>query len=202
MKKNIWNFLIVIVFALIALPTLAQQNETGTFRDDRDNKTYKWVKIGTQIWMAENLNYNCYAGTWCPNNNGALCSAYGRIYNFRSAQSVCPIGWHLPSKDEWLLLIDELGGEKIAGGKAKSVDGWEIPNVGATNESGFTALPGGGRFSKNDTYDEVGRRALWWSSDNGYTIQIFTVASSGEGFGFWFMEPDLGDYYVRCIKNN
>jgi len=106
---------------------------------ERDNEIYKAVKIGEQIWLAENLRYNILNDSWCYRNETANCEKYGRLYNWYAAIKVAPKGWHLPSDKEWDILIDELGGEKVAGSKMKEkgLKTWAKSNNGATNSSGF-----------------------------------------------------------------
>ncbi len=127
-------------------------------------KTYKTVKIGTQIWMAENLNYagpNGDIGRYYD-NDPANGEKYGRLYAWEEAMKVCPEGWHLPSKEEWEILMNFAGGEKIAGKKLKAKDGW-FEDGNGTDDYGFSALPGGLCFSDGNFID-VGSRGYWWSS--------------------------------------
>ncbi len=133
--------------------------------DERDGKQYKVVKIGIQWWMAENLNYATSRGSWCYGDNRANCDKYGRLYDWRTAVTACPPGWHLPSDHEWSRLIQYLGGEKVAGGKLKEAGTmhWKSPNTGATNSSGFSALPGGYRLP-NGSFYHIGVYGFWWSS--------------------------------------
>jgi uncharacterized protein (TIGR02145 family) len=131
----------------------------SSLTDSRDGQTYSLVEIGTQCWMAENLNYS--TGTnWCFDNNPSNCVTYGRLYDWHTAISACPDGWHLPSDSEWQVLVDYLGGDAVAGGKMKTVSGWSTPNAGATNESGFSALPGGNRLGN---FNELGIQGYWWT---------------------------------------
>lgn len=149
--------------------------------------------------MAENLAFQ--SGS-CYNNNSNNCKKYGKLYAWTVALDVCPDGWHLPSDEDWRILINYLGGEKVAGGKLKEAgtDNWQDPNVGATNESGFTALPGGNQSSS--AFKNIGFKTAWWSS------KIYM----GSNLYHWSVEYDkseinrrLGyDYYsfsVRCIKD-
>lgn len=158
--------------------------KNNTMKDPRDNKTYKTVKIGDQVWMAENLNYNsCFSYCYgeepsnMQNSNPGLCNKYGRLYKWEAATEACPGGWHLPSKDEFETLIQTVGGSDNAGIKLKSVDGWkfEKKETVGTDEYGFTALPGGyrmeydfsGYVSQNvKSYDFIGDKtaAYFWSS--------------------------------------
>jgi len=199
------SLLIVIVAVMIAINSLAQS--TNTFTDSRDGKTYKTVKIGTQTWMAENLAFRTSSGCWAYNNNQSNVINYGYLYNWSTANEGCPSGWHLPSATEWNKLNSFLG-EGVSGGKLKEsgITHWNNPNVGATNESGFTALPGGSRTSNSgETYFEDLRRVgYWWSStkDNngaptGRQLWCGDVSLNGNGG----MPPEQTGFSVRCIKN-
>jgi len=137
--------------------------------DNRDGKTYRAVKIGSQIWMAENLNYNAN-GSMCHNGESVNCEKYGRLYNWTTARKVCPAGWHLPSDEEWQTLVNFAGGSD-AGKKLKAKKGWNSFTVGSywsyyeqsgngTDEYGFSALPGGGY--SNGSFDNVGNDGSWW----------------------------------------
>ncbi|HOR61199.1 MAG TPA: FISUMP domain-containing protein [Bacteroidales bacterium] len=145
-----------------------------SFTDPRDNNTYRTVQIGNQIWMAENLKYLPSVvgpGTGSKTNpyyyvydyvgtnvdaakQSAIYTTYGVLYNWEAAKTACPTGWHLPSDAEWTILTNYLGGEAVAGGKLKETGTthWNSPNEGATNETDFTALPGGNR-ANSDYFD-------------------------------------------------
>lgn len=142
------SFLTTIVILAISFCLVAQP--TGTFTDPRDGKVYKTVKIGTQTWMAENLDFKAESGCWAYNNDQNNVKTYGYLYNWKTAKKVCPSGWHLPSKDEWSALLTYFGGEESAGDKLKEAGTvhWQKPVSAATNESGFTAIPGGFRKMK------------------------------------------------------
>jgi len=117
------------------------------------------VVIGTQTWAAKNLNCNV-AGSVCYDNDPANCNIYGRLYDWCTAMRVCPSGWHLPSGEEWQVLVDLAGGDDVAGRYLKATDGW---NSGGNGEGafGFSALPGGTGHSNGAFYD-VGYRGSWW----------------------------------------
>lgn len=140
------------------------------FIDSRDGITYKTVVIGTQTWMAENLNY-ITGNSWCYDNSTTNCSTYGRLYDWNTALTACPAGWHLPSSAEWNTLSNYLGDFiSQVGGKMKSVIGWSSPNTGATNQSGFTGLPGGIRSSSNGFFIDNNTKGYWWSSTEQISI--------------------------------
>jgi len=122
---------------------------------------FKTVKIGNQVWMAENLNIDIQ-GSKCYEDNPENCKKYGRLYYYGIAVQACPKGWHLPSDKEWQMLIDFVGGEKTAGTKLKATSGWndyEGKSGNGTDEYGFSALPGGG-----GSFNYVGEGGFWWSS--------------------------------------
>jgi uncharacterized protein (TIGR02145 family) len=209
------------VLILASLPSVAKSQLT-----DIDGNTYKTVQIGHQLWMAENLRTAKYSdGTeiplvtgsewysmttpgysWYNNNYKIFGKIYGALYNWYAVETgnLCPTGWHVPTDDEWTALSAYLGGDNSAGGKLKEkgTAHWKSPNGGATNNSGFNALPGGGRWVIG-RFDLIYRRGYWWSSsgseDNteamsrmiGYEESIFKKTSSLKGSGF----------SVRCIKD-
>jgi len=137
----------------------------NTFTDSRDGHVYKTVTVGTQTWMAENFAFKSDSGCWANNNDIKNVAIYGYLYNFESAKNLCPIGWHLPSLDEWKTLISNFGIKDDAGGKLKETGflHWKAPNEGATNESGFNGLPGGCR-NEIETFAPIGETGFWWTS--------------------------------------
>jgi uncharacterized protein (TIGR02145 family) len=162
-----------------------------SFTDFRDGKTYNTVLIGTQCWMKQNLNVgSLISGTVTQTNNGVIekycyenkedsCTVYGGLYqwdeymnytpqsssNPSGRQGICPSGWHIPSDAEWLQLVNFLGGNGVAGGKMKEAgtSHWKSPNYGATNSSGFTALPAGTR-DIDGTFDDKNLGAFLMSA--------------------------------------
>jgi uncharacterized protein (TIGR02145 family) len=134
-----------------------------TFTDPRDSQVYPTVQIGDQCWMQKNMNYQT-GNSWCYDNNSSNCNTYGRLYDWETALKVCPNGWHLPSDAEWQKLVDFLGGD-AAGGKMREpgTNHWKSPNQGATNSSGFSALPGGYRYTNGD-FGNLKFNANFWSA--------------------------------------
>ena len=193
-----------LVFILIALMAVAAV-AADSFTDPRDGKKYKTVKIGSQIWMAENLNYEI-AESYCYNNDTSNCKKYGRLYTRDAALKACPAGWHLPSMDEFKALIETVGGEKIAGEKLKSKSGWNDGGNGS-DAFGFSALPAGVWFDGGITGDGAGfseetvGTGFWGATENGnkelYEMNLVDNESSpyfsyrGRGFG----------NSVRCVKD-
>jgi len=135
--------------------------------DSRDAQTYRTVKIGTQTWLAQNLNFKA-AGSECYDNKESNCAKYGRLYNWEASLKACPVGWHLPSDDEWNALVAFAGGDKVAGKKLKAKSGWNKPSNG-TDDFGFSALPGGIGNSDGLFTGDVGDDGYWWSATESYT---------------------------------
>ena len=174
----------------------------GTFTDPRDGQTYDLIEIGTQIWFAENINYEI-GDSWWYEDNSAYGDIYGRLYTWDAALNACPSGWHLPTDDEWTVLTDFLGGEPVAGGKMKETGTthWNSPNTGATNSSGFTGLPGGNR-TPNGWSGFLGDYGRWWSSteDSGYNGWARNLNYSY--VHVWrFGSLKASGYSVRCLKD-
>jgi uncharacterized protein (TIGR02145 family) len=167
---------------------------------DFDGNVYPTILIGNQWWMAENLRTSTYAngdlipnvvssaawdvlstGAWCSvNNQTSNDELLGKLYNWHTTadpRNVCPIGWHVPSDEEWNELIVFLdpsyspltigSAPSAASGKLKSVEGWMAPNEGANNQSGFSALPAGSRFEQ-DFFFGISTAAHWWSSTEAF----------------------------------
>ncbi|GBU20859.1 hypothetical protein R80B4_00746 [Fibrobacteres bacterium R8-0-B4] len=128
-------------------------------------QTYKTVVIVGKRWMAENLNIN-RGNSWCYDNNNSNCDKYGRLYDWNTAKTACPKGYHLPSRQEWRSLVDYAGGDKKAGKKLKARSGWNS-NDNGKDDFGFSALPGGYRTSDGSFYS-AGSYGLWWTAaENG-----------------------------------
>lgn len=195
---------------------------------DIDGNVYRTVQIGAQCWMAENLRTTTYAygdpilnitnnlgwtqltnGTWAHyENNVSFENPYGKLYNWYAVadpRNVCPSGWHVPTDAEWTVLSDYLGGQGVAGGKMKSVGTqyWLDPNTGATNESGFSGLPGGNRNGIGGYFSLLGNGGTWWSA---------SMSIGGEYP--WTRALDVGNatiirnynymrsgFSVRCLRN-
>lgn len=187
---------------------ISEGPEYGTFTDPRDGNVYKTVKIGNQTWFAENLRY---AVNW---NNGnqtgqpALSynnTIYGKLYNWYAVNTatLCPQGWHIPTDAEWTILTNFLGGVEAAGGKMKSVTGWTAPNTAATNESGFTGLPGGYRIVNGEIV-LLGSWGYWWSSTpygygtNSAVLWSLGRSSGGISTGYYLRTGALS---CRCLKD-
>ena len=197
---------------------------------DQEGNVYKTIVIGTQEWMAENLNTSSYrngdaivtgldnsawgattSGAWSYyNNDASYACPFGKLYNWfacTDARGLCPVGWHVPSDDEWTVLIDFLGGQYVAGGKMKSTGVvedetglWLSPNLEATNSSGFSGLPAGGRYLLGYSY--LGDSGDWWDSS-------FSGTNSASGRDLFFYDGNAAVLFtskisglsVRCLRD-
>lgn len=189
---------------------------SGTMTDPRDDRVYDIVKIGNQWWMAENLNYDIQGSSWNYDDDPSNGDIYGRLYSWEAAKTACPNGWHLPTDIEWETLGEHLANYWWnAGGDLKSVgiveEGtglWHSPNTGATNESGFTALPGGYRRFGHSFYDIYYKTYFWaegtgaFSEENNWFGGYGLIYDDSELHEKWY-GSDSSDYnfYVRCIKS-
>jgi uncharacterized protein (TIGR02145 family) len=193
---------------------------------DIDGNIYLTIKIGDQWWMMENLKVTHYRngdpipnvtdyGGWEALSTGAYCNydndeghvaVYGRLYNWYAvddSRNIAPEGWHVPSDAEWQTLVDYLGGNLVAGGKMKEagISHWYTPNEGATNESGFTALPGGYRWF-DGSFGYMGNEAYFWSftEANSLTAWCRGLFYFSSGVGRYSDGKRLG-HSVRCVRD-
>jgi uncharacterized protein (TIGR02145 family) len=202
---------------------------SGLMVKDVDGYIYKTVKIGGQIWMAENLRTTRYndgsafipfhdqSEGWCKNtplycyyhNDVANKDVYGALYNWHAVNTgeLCPKGWHVPDSLEWTTLTSYLGGNSVAGGKMKETGTahWSSPNIDATNESGFTALPGGARSCGGHGdffFQGIGIGSGFWSA----------TQNTSTGAYYWYLTKSSGGIIVgtdskalgisvRCLKD-
>lgn len=137
-----------------------------SFTDPRDGKSYDIVQIGSQTWMAENLNYDA-EGSACPDGDERNCSKLGRLYTWADAQKVCPEGWRLPDSSDFATLIASVGGVDVAGKALKATSGWFKKGNGSDNY-GFAARPAGYRQGGSENapgkFDGIGGYAHFWSA--------------------------------------
>jgi uncharacterized protein (TIGR02145 family)/uncharacterized repeat protein (TIGR02543 family) len=169
-------------------------------KDSRDGKEYKTVEIGNQVWMAENLNYDA-EGSKCYGNKPANCAKYGRLYDWKTAMTACPTGWHLPDDEEWKTLEDAVGGSSAPiGQKLASKRGWE--NGNGTDDFGFSALPGG--FGGSG-FDFVGFYGDWWSAtendDNTAWYRRIDHLDGEPELVYRSSDSKSGLKSVRCVRD-
>ncbi len=226
--KRILMYCTSLLFLLIFPLALKAQKKVT----DIDGNVYRTVKIGTQIWMAENLKTTKYRNgepipnvinnaQWASSNTGAYCwynnnsankSTYGALYNWYAVsdiRNIAPVGWHVATDADWTILTIFLNGEGVAGGKLKEsgTAHWKDPNQGATNNNGFTALPGGGRVEKSK-FDYMGLNGAWWAYSVVPRRGEFNIGSTSEWNRYIsYISPSIYrvninkhyGYSVRCI---
>jgi uncharacterized protein (TIGR02145 family) len=173
--------------------------DKDSFIDSRDGKSYNTVKIGEYTWMAENLNLDT-DGSECYENLDSNCDTYGRLYYWYTADTVCPSGWHLPSIEEWSDLIENMGGQDIAGNRLKALSGWEEAGDGS-DVCGFSALPGGIFVPAGYKYEAY--TGIWWSSTKTteYGAADFWIYNSQSQVQQNNGDLDSQADAVRCIKD-
>jgi len=208
------KFTVALVCTLLCTTIFAQQK--GTYTDMRDGKIYKTTKIVEQVWMAENLNYEasgskCYKDNFRHPNEAANCKKYGRLYDWYTAMKACPGGWHLPSQEEWKILIKAVGGEKTAGKYLKATSSWyDYKGKSGNGEDtfGFSALPGGDGFPSG-SFDYAGCNGHWWSSSDirfDYEIigdQAAHMIMDCQGEDAFILSSELNFLMsVRCIQDH
>ena len=171
----------------------------GTLLDSRDGQTYKTVAIGSQMWMAQNLNYAA-ANSYCYNDNVANCTKNGRLYIWTAAMEACPSGWHLPSKAEFETMFATVDDSLHLGEKLKSTSGWALQGHG-NDKLGFTALPAGGRLNKR-SYENQGYGAYFWSSTPFDSDVAYLMYLNYNRSGAFILSYD--NYFafsVRCVQD-
>ncbi|MBQ3720307.1 MAG: fibrobacter succinogenes major paralogous domain-containing protein [Fibrobacter sp.] len=204
--------------------------EYGELVDDRDGQTYKTVKIGDQVWMAENLNFEMDNSS-CYNDSVEYCEKYGLLYTWAVAmdsadtwsttdkdcgygeecsptypvRGICPDGWHLPTQAEWDTLFTAVGGKSVAGIKLKSTNGWNDDDGESGNGMdafSFLALPAGYR-DYGGYYKNEGNTANFWSStgnDSSYAYEM-RLNYSNDYAGLYNVNKNNG-FSIRCLKDD
>ena len=188
-----------------------------------EGETYNTVVIGSQTWMAENLNYNTSGGK-CYNNNESNCKIYGRLYDWATAmglpsscnssncasqvgakhKGICPNGWHIPSAEEWGILIEFVGGSS-AGRYLKALTGWDRDVYGndgnGEDKYGFSALPAGGYDDDDGSFYDVGSYGDWWSSSEDRSDYADYRGINRDGYVWYISAVKSNLKSVRCIKD-
>ena len=213
-----------LLVTLSVTTVFAQDSKTTSPAADE----FKTVTIGTQEWMAKNLNIGAFrngepipeaktkmhweaaykneAAAWCYyNNNPANGKKFGRLYNWYAVndpRGLCPDGWHVPRDKEWAVLVSSLGGENSAGPKMKSSTGWNGGGSG-NNSSGFTGLPGGERLYKDAGFYHIDNIGFWWSSTKNDKWNAWYRALH---YRYTLAGRDSGGmntgFSVRCVRND
>lgn len=213
--------------------TFTVSSDTGIVTDI-DGNIYHKVAIGTQVWLVENLKVTHYrngdpipnvtdGSQWIGLNTGAYCNyyndstnanTYGRLYNWYAVddpRGLAPEGWHVPSLAEWHTLVDFLGGDLVAGGAMKDTILWQLPNTGATNSSGFSALPGGCHNDgySYDSYDYDSNfhsmtYSTYFFSSSDYLLPTHAWICCLSSYDPRVLCPTnykQGGYSVRCVRD-
>jgi len=222
-------------------PPPLPESVKGTFIDVRNGKVYKTITVVGQTWMAENLNYST-RDSWCYGEGGNIyknavqqpplssaaiqdnCVKYGYLYTWETAKTACPIGWHLPTSDEWETLIDSAGGYTTferyygAGKVLRSTSGWfdyAGNNTGnGTDDFGFSALPGGSGYSSSDGISyrgDIGTYGTWWTTTQSGSDRVYVLAMSSYSSSDYSSRYNVSMgvvntgqnliYSVRCLQN-
>lgn len=208
---------LLFLLSLVAVSSRCQNKKT----------IIKSVKICDQVWMSENLNVSKYrngdailqvtdptawsnltTGAWCYYNNDPAYGAnfYGKLYNWfavNDPRGLAPSGWHVPSHDEWTTLATCLGNNPGGQIKEAGTSHWLTPNTGATNSSGFTGLPAGGRSNSNGAFFGIGENANWWTSTGLSVTHARTrfVVYNNTFLAFPGQDFKSAGYSVRCIRD-
>jgi uncharacterized protein (TIGR02145 family) len=234
MKTIIMLILALLTIFLFANGCRKDENDNNVVKDIEGN-LYHTVRIGNQVWMVENLRTTKYndgteivhpsdSAAWNHNTTGAFCwypgidntdkMVYGALYNQYSVKTgrLAPGGWHVSTLQDWIALTEYLGGESVAGGflKESGFTHWCNPNTGATNQSGFTALPGG--YTTKINFNNIGGfngmtyTGIWWTPSESegapdymyaFEIDYFTR----EVFRYGRFASSFDGFSVRCVKD-
>ena len=170
---------------------------SGNMTDSRDGQSYKTVTIGSQTWMAENLNYKT-TNSFCYEDNASNCTKYGRLYTWDAATTACPSDWRLPTKAEFETLIAAVGGESAAGKMLKATSGWGSSANGVDDYS-FSVLPAGYKVN-NGGYENEGDFTYFWTSTGTNSSKAYVMGLSfSRDAGLIDADKNYG-YSVRCVK--
>lgn len=224
---------VIVKYAVSTIDKIIfNDNRGGNTITDIDGNVYTILEIGSQSWLGQNLKTTRYndgtpipqqtvASLWVSLSTPAYCwydnhssnkEPYGAFYNWHvtnaagnGGKNPCPVGWHVPDDTEWTTLIDYLGGKTVTGGKLKEEGTlhWKPPNSGATNVTGFTALPGGFRGTAG-SFVEMGKQGSWWSSDGHPTFTSSAYYRSMSAASAGVYRHYLGKAFgmsIRCIKD-
>ncbi|MCX6258773.1 MAG: fibrobacter succinogenes major paralogous domain-containing protein [Bacteroidia bacterium] len=229
MKSKLLIYLFIVIGIVIMLMNSCKKDDNNNIVKDIDGNVYHTVTIGSQVWMVENLKTTKFNdGTaiplvtdslawsylftpgfcWYNNDASTYKNTYGALYNWYAVNTgkLCPPGWHVPSDAEWTQLTDFLGGDSIAGGKMKESGTihWYSPNIGATNSSRFTALPGGFR-GNNGTFTSLVGFGSWWSVTEAVddaSSAYLRLLGYDRANVLRFIDAKSDGFSVRCVRDN
>ena len=225
--KTILSSFILSAFILVSLITGCSKDENPPDSvTDIEGNIYKTVRIGNQVWMAENLKASTFSDgseipdvpdatdwnelttqgrCWYNNDEAANKDIYGALYNYYAVNSgkLCPDGWHIPSKGEWEKLRETLGDTLTGGGKLKEegTEHWKTPNTGSVNSTGFTALPAGIRYFEG-TFNSVTMFTSFWSSTEWDNDKAWYMSLYYSDAAVVIHNTSKKDgFSIRCIKD-
>jgi uncharacterized protein (TIGR02145 family) len=224
-KNRIWSYSLIVMGLIVMFTNSCEKDIVETTVKDIDGNIYNTIKIGDQTWMVENLKTTkLNDGTNIPNvtddnewyalstpgycwydNQFTNNATYGALYNGYAVNTgkLAPIGWHVPTEANWSQLTDYLGGKLVAADKLKEIGTthWQTPNEGATNETGFTALPGG-ICTSSGTFRSVGVFGFWWSATeyDSNNIWNYNMVYSTSCVSSNYLGKGAG-FSVRCVKD-
>ena len=180
-------------------PELVSQDfEISTFEDSRDGKTYDIVKIGSQVWFAENLSFEIENdASLCYENSSSNCFTQGRLYRGDDVLLACPAGWHVPSEEEWNTLIEYMGGSEIA-------EALFAPDAEIFDEKvNFNLLPSGRFYSSVVGFEDINQIGYYWTSTEG--VSQFSETKFVQyipGASLSFDQSSVGrNLSCRCVQN-
>ena len=173
---------------------------SGSYKDPRDGYSYEWVRIGKQLWIAENINFATASGSLCMQ-----CNNWGRLYDFESAKNACPNGFHIPTKDEWQSLLSTAGSKP--GLALKAGFGWDPVKAAndygnGKDDLGFAVKAGGAHFAKSDVplkerkFDAAGKKAFIWTAEG----EVVVFHHDKDNATFEKFNPEHGAS-LRCLKD-
>lgn len=225
--KKIISIFVIIMFISACKKSSTPNPVPLTPIIDFDGNVYDTVKIGSQLWLKQNLNTSHYrngdpipkvtdqaawyaltTGAYCyyDNDSATYASIYGKLYNWyavNDARGIGPKGFHVPSDAEWTTLTTGLGGNAVAGNAMKETGTtrWLTPNTGATNSSGFTGLPGGFRYF-NGGFSSIGSKGYWWITTefNAPTAWDYYL-NNNDGLSNKDYNFKQHGFSVRCLKD-
>ena len=208
--KRTHSFLLTASIVLATTFTLSCSGDDGGGQSSSSNggggsnctADFGSITIGSQVWAKKNLNCNV-GDSKCYGNDPENCTKYGRLYDWNTAMTACPSGWHLPTDAEWDILVDFAGGSETAGAKLKATSGWNN-NGNGTDNYGFSALPGGNGLSGlGGSFGNVGNDGYWWSAtEESANIAHYQQMSYDDDYastGYGGVKSLLSS--VRCVKD-
>ncbi len=226
MNKRRFSYILLTVTLIFLITCCSKEERPPDPVTDIDGNTYKTVKIGTRIFMAENLRTSRFndgteipivesGSAWRTRTTPAFCwydneetnykEKFGALYNGYAIDSakLCPVGWHVPSREEWDLLREFLGDTLTAGGKLKEkgTEIWLAPNMGAENSSGFRAVGAGIRYFEGSFTAQLNYNAIWSSTTEGNNKEWYMSLYFGDEIVRMGLASKNNGFSVRCTKD-